>query len=165
MNLKGPLGIASGNAACFLPFPVIAPERFEDIAARYEAQSPEAFLPSGSHPTIVAGYAAQKASLAKTLRSYGSATYNLFLLGAPQDGGASVFLHPLSRGTINIVPSDPYFTEPRVDYRALTNPTDLDVLTEFVRFTRRCMLFFPSKFPPWPEIWKWNLCSKQRQQF
>lgn len=121
---------------------MIAPERFEDIAARYEAQSPEAFLPPGSHPTIIAGYDAQKISLAKTLRSHGSATYNLFLLGARQDGSAHVLLHPLSRGTINIDPSDPYFKEPLVDYRALTNPTDLDVLTEFVRFTRRCMSHF-----------------------
>ena len=148
--LVGPLVIASGNAASFLPFPVIAPERYEDIVARLEAQDPGAFLPPGSHPTIIAGYAAQKASLAKTLRSYGSATFNLFLLGNQQDGGAHVLLHPLSRGTINIVPSDPYFTEPVIDYRALTNPTDLDILTEFVRFTRRCMFSPLAVFLPGP---------------
>ncbi|RDL40515.1 Glucose oxidase [Venustampulla echinocandica] len=135
-NRSGPLTIASGNAACFLPFPVIAPERFGAIAASYESQDPASYLPVDSHPTIVAGYAAQQASLAKALRSYKSAYYNLFLGGGPSEG-ALVFLHPVSRGTINIVPSDPFFTEPVVDYRALTNPTDIDIMVEFIRFTRR----------------------------
>jgi len=131
------LTIASGNAAAFLPFPVIAPERFEDIATRYKAQSPQTYLPVGTHPTLLAGYEAQKATLAKALRSHKSAFYNYFLQGASSEGAALVQLHPTSRGSINIVTSDPFFTEPIVDYRALSNPTDLDILTEFVRFTRR----------------------------
>ena len=70
------------------------------------------------------------------MRSSGSAFYNLFLRGSASEG-AIVFLHPLSRGTINILPSDPLFSEPVVDYRALSNPTDIEILIEFVRFTRR----------------------------
>ncbi|XXH05809.1 hypothetical protein Hte_012247 [Hypoxylon texense] len=46
-------------------------------------------------------------------------------------------LHPLSRGTVNINTTDPFNTEPIVDYRALTNPVDLDILIEFLRFTKR----------------------------
>jgi choline dehydrogenase len=136
---SGPLTIASGNGACFLPFPVIAPDTFEDIAARYEAQDPAWYLPAGSDPTVIAGYQAQKKALAAALRSHGDAFYNLFLRGSYQEG-AIVDLHPLSRGVINIDTKDPYFKEPIVDYRALTNPADIDVLVEFTRFTRRYFL-------------------------
>lgn len=46
-------------------------------------------------------------------------------------------LHPLSRGTVNINTTDPFNTEPVVDYRALTNPVDLDIMVEMLRFTKR----------------------------
>lgn len=72
------------------------------------------------------------------MRSTGIAFYNLFLLGGPGEG-AIVMLHPLSRGTININPADPYFSEPIIDYRALSNPADVQVMIEFTRFTRRYM--------------------------
>jgi choline dehydrogenase len=74
--------------------------------------------------------------MAKALRSQSSAYYNLFLRGAPNEG-AIVFLHPVSRGTIKIDLSDAFFKEPIVDYRALSNPTDLEILVEFINFTRR----------------------------
>lgn len=115
---------------------MIAPNKFKAIAASFENQDPAEYLPVDSHPTVIAGYASQQRALAKALRSHGSAFYNLFLGGGPSEG-ALVFLHPLSRGTINIVPSDPFFTEPVVDYRALTNPIDTAIMVEFIRFTRR----------------------------
>ena len=128
--------IASGNAAGFLPLPVIAPAAFAGIASRFEAQDAAAYLPAGADPTVVAGYRAQKAALARSMRSTGSAWYNLFLRGGYFEG-AIIFLHPLSRGTITIDPASPYFAQPAVDYRALSNPADLEVLYEFPRFTRR----------------------------
>jgi choline dehydrogenase len=131
--------IASGNAASFLPFPVIAPDTFEAIAAAFEAQEPAAFLPPGADATVVAGYQAQKRHQAKQMRSHGSAFYNLFLRGSYQEG-AMVLLHTASRGTISVDPRDPVFREPLVDYRALSNPTDIDVVIEFVKFSRRYFL-------------------------
>ncbi|SPO04930.1 related to alcohol oxidase [Cephalotrichum gorgonifer] len=133
---SGPLTIASGNAACFLPLAVIAPSTFESIASRYESQDPAAYLPADSPPTIVAGYAAQQKAMAAAMRSRGTAHYNLFLRGGGTEG-AIVYLHPVSRGTVRLDPSDPYFSEPEVDYRALSNPADLEVEVEFVKFTRR----------------------------
>lgn len=135
-NRTGPLTIASGNCAAFLPLSVIAPETFRRIADRYEAQDPAAFLPPGTDQSVVEGYQAQKKALARGMRSRGSAVYNFFLRGSNEEG-AIVYLHPLSRGTVTIKPDDPYFSNPVVDYRALSNPADLDVLVEFTRFTRR----------------------------
>ena len=135
-NRTGPLTIASGNCGAFLPFPIIAPTAFSSIAQRYESQPPAAYLPPGTDSSVVAGYAAQKKALASTLRSKSAAVYNFFLRGS-QNESAIVYLHPLSRGTVQLNPSDPYFTHPTVDWRALTNPADADVLVEFTRFTRK----------------------------
>jgi choline dehydrogenase len=123
----------------FLPFSVIAPDAYEDIASRLEAQDPAAYLHADADPAIVAGYQAQKAALAKTLRSRGSAVYNSFFRGASSEA-ALVFLHPTSRGTITVDPAGPLFRNPIVDFRALTNPADVDILAEFTRFTRRYWL-------------------------
>jgi choline dehydrogenase-like flavoprotein len=119
--------------------PVIAPDTFEDIASRYEAQDPAAYLPANSPPTIVKGYAAHQKAMAKAMRSHGSGYYNLFLRGAATES-ALVFLHPTSRGTVTINPKNPYFSEPTVDYRTLTNPADVDIEIEFIKFTRRYFL-------------------------
>lgn len=70
------------------------------------------------------------------MRSHGSAYYNLFLRGGGSEG-ALVYLHPASRGTVYVNPEDPYFAEPVVDYRAMSNPADVDIEVEFVKFTRR----------------------------
>jgi len=135
-NRTGPLTIASGNAAAFLSMPVIAPTAFADIATRYEAQDAAAYLPPGTDNDVVRGYKAQKKALAKAMRSSGAAFYNFFVRGTSNEPGP-ILLHPLSRGTVTIDPTDPNFALPRVDYRALTNPADGDLLVEFTRFTRR----------------------------
>lgn len=128
--------IASGNCGSWLSLPVIAPKAWKDIAQRFESQNPAAYLPAGTDKTVVAGYQAQKQALAKSMRSRDSATYNLFLRGG-YDESSMVYLHPTSRGTVHINPADPFFSAPNVDYRALSNPTDLEVLVEFTRFTRK----------------------------
>lgn len=135
-NFTGPLSIASGSAAGWFPFRTIAPERFKAIADKYEAQDPAAYLPPGTDKTVIAGYQAQKKSHAALLRSKDAAVYNFFVRGA-QTEGSMVYLHPLSRGFVNIDPSDPFIAPPLVDYRALSNPADIDVLYEFTRFTRK----------------------------
>ncbi|KAK4452590.1 pyranose dehydrogenase [Podospora aff. communis PSN243] len=132
----GPLTIASGNAAAFLSMPVIAPTDFDTIAAAYEAQDPASYLPAGTDATVVRGYNAQKKALAKAMRSTGAAFYNFFVRGTASEPGP-ILLHPLSRGTVTINPSDPYFALPKVDYRAMTNPADGDLMVAFTKFTRR----------------------------
>lgn len=48
-----------GNAAAWLGMPVIAPDRFEDIAAKLESQDHAAQLPPGTDPTVIAGKSPQ----------------------------------------------------------------------------------------------------------
>ncbi|KAK0708019.1 GMC oxidoreductase-domain-containing protein [Lasiosphaeris hirsuta] len=120
-----------------LPLPTRhRPPTFLSIAARYEAQDLAAYPPAHSDPTLVAGYRAQQRALAAAFRSNGSAVYIMLLRGAPNEG-AVVSLRPLSRGTVSINAMDPYFGEVAVDYLALSNPADVDVLVEFTWFTRR----------------------------
>ncbi|KAK3317732.1 GMC oxidoreductase-like protein [Cercophora scortea] len=138
-NRTGPLSVGVTNAGAFLPFPVIAPATFKSIADRYEAQDPAAYLPRGTPPTVIAGYQAQKKGLAKLLRSRGASVYNVIMRGTFTVENV-VYLHPLSRGTVHINTTDPYFAQPLVDYRALSNPADLDVLVEFLSFTRKLFL-------------------------
>jgi choline dehydrogenase-like flavoprotein len=132
----GPMSIASGNCGSWLSLSVIAPESWQNIAKRYEAQDPAAYLPCGTDKSVIAGYKAQQKALAESMRSKEQATYNFFLRGGYEEG-AVVYLHPASRGTVHINPADPFFSPPKVDYRALSNPTDLEVLLEFTSFTRR----------------------------
>lgn len=65
-----------------------------------------------------------------------SMLYSNHVLSGGGSSGSLIDLHPLSRGTVNINTTDP-FAEPIVDYRALTNPVDLDIMVEFLRFTKR----------------------------
>jgi len=56
----------------------------------------------------------------------------------PGPGGSFNILHTLSHGTVNINPSNPQ-SEPIVDYRALSNPADMAIMLEEIRFMRRFM--------------------------
>ncbi len=135
-NRTGPMSIASGNCGSWLSLPVIAPKTWKRIADKYEAQGAADYLPRDTDKTVVAGYKAQQKALAKSMRSRDSATYNFFLRGGYQESSV-VYLHPVSRGTVHINRADPFFSQPEVDYRALSNPTDLEVLLEFTPFTRK----------------------------
>ncbi|KAI1849569.1 hypothetical protein JX265_013575 [Neoarthrinium moseri] len=135
-NRTGPYSLGVGNVAAWLPMPVISPTYHETIASKLETQEHSAFLAPGTDPTVVEGYRAQMKNLASSIRSNNTAFYSLSLTGSRAPGGASVFLHPLSRGTVNIDVRKPNATEPIVDYRALSNPLDVEILVEFIKFTR-----------------------------
>ncbi|KAI0542832.1 hypothetical protein GGR58DRAFT_172328 [Xylaria digitata] len=135
-NKTGPYSLGVGNVAAWLGMPVIAPDAFEEIASKLEKLDYAASLPKDTHPTVLAGYEAQMKDMAAAIRSPNTAFYNHVLTGAGSSG-TIVDLHPLSRGTVNINTTDPFKSEPIVDYRALTNPVDLDIMVEIIRFTRR----------------------------
>ncbi|KAI1169588.1 GMC oxidoreductase [Nemania sp. FL0916] len=135
-NKTGPYSLGVGNVAAWLGMPVIAPETFEEIATKLEELDYATLLPDNTDPTVIAGYEAQMKSMASGIRSPNTAFYNHVLSGGGSSG-TIVDLHPLSRGSVNINPSDPFNSEPIVDYRALTNPVDLDIMVEILRFTKR----------------------------
>ena len=55
---------------------------------------------------------------------------------AGQSAPVFAFLKPASRGTINIASSDPN-VEPAIDFKALSNPVDLQVFISIFRFMRK----------------------------
>ena len=155
-NRTGPYSIATGNAAAWLPLPVIS-ARFASIADKLAAQDPGSSLPPETDSSVVAGYTAQLKAFAAAMRANNTAFYNLGLTGGPSNG-IIVDLHPLSRGSVNIDPANPD-GEPIVDYRALTNPIDIDVMTEIMRYTRRYYFnntvtaeFAAREFSPGPKV-------------
>ena len=127
--------MASPNLGAWIGLPTMT-EDFEDIAARYEAQDPAAHLPANTHPYVVAGYADFQKLHASLLRSKNANFLWLPIGGGP--GGIVMSMHVVSHGTINIDPADPH-AEPIVDYRALSNPTDMEIMVENVRYMRRFM--------------------------
>ncbi len=141
-NRTGPNSIATGNAAAWLPFPVIS-SRAANLSASLTAQNHSSYLPADTDPTVAAGYRAQMLSYASALAANTTAFYNLVLTGG-NTNGIVVDLHPLSRGSVTINPSNPYASEPLVDYRALSNPLDVAIMADIVRFTRRYHLDNPA---------------------
>lgn len=115
--------------------PVITPERFEELAAAYEAQDPAEFLPDSYDETLIEGYRQQHKISSSFMRSAGVTFLELMMFGP---GGSVQNLHPMSRGTILINPSNPE-GEMIVDYRAVSNPIDMDVMVEVIKFMRRYM--------------------------
>ncbi|KXX76161.1 Oxygen-dependent choline dehydrogenase [Madurella mycetomatis] len=134
-NRTGPWSRGLWNAAAWLPMPVIAPDTYESIARTVDAQRAEDYLPEGSHPTVIAGYQARLASLAKAIRSRNDIFYSHYFSG-DEPVHYFTYEHPLSVGTVNINASSPE-SEPIVDFRTYSNPADFDIMIEMARFHRR----------------------------
>ncbi|KAK7954670.1 hypothetical protein PG988_015364 [Apiospora saccharicola] len=157
-NRTGPYSIGIGNVAAWLGMPVVSPDRYETIASKLEAQDHAAYLPPDTDPTVIAGYKAQMSALANSIRSPNTAFYSSSLSGSNVPIGMSVLLHPLSRGSVRLNAAAPATSEPIVDYRTLSNPLDLEILTEFVRFTRAYHFntsladYGPEELMPGPDV-------------
>jgi choline dehydrogenase len=130
----GPFSIALSNLCAWLPLTVIT-DTYDELATKLEQQDFASLLPAGAHDTVVAGYKAQMEALAAQMRSKTTAFMRMQLLPASGSQGP-VIMQSFARGTININASDPWNTEPVVDYRALTNPVESDVFVAMIRFVR-----------------------------
>ncbi|KAL2066811.1 hypothetical protein VTL71DRAFT_1235 [Oculimacula yallundae] len=135
------------SLGALLGLPAISPSDVDSIAAKYEDQNPEDFLPSDTHPDILAGYAAQKQTFTRIMKRKNVNTYWQILTGA--SSADPMFHHPVSRGTVNIDPSN-LAGEPVVDYRAFSNPFDLDMMIEIVKFVRK--FFASAAFAPYGPV-------------
>jgi choline dehydrogenase-like flavoprotein len=144
LTSQGPYSIVGGGGALAqVGLPVIAPDLFSSIASEIENQDPASFLPAGADATVIAGYRAQLKLMAAAARSKNTAWLQMGLGGNPFGSPDQwVFnIHPLSRGTVNLDPSDPN-GEPLVDYRMISNPVDLRVAIALFRGVRK---YFTSK--------------------
>ncbi|KAK7996575.1 hypothetical protein PG989_004615 [Apiospora arundinis] len=135
-NRGGPYSIAFNNIAAWLPLKAITPSLFESLAQELESQDHASYLPAGTDPTVVAGYKRQMQHLAAAMRSPDT-VFARFAVNATLGGTNPIMNQPLSRGTINVDPRDPFGAHPLVDYRTLSNPLERRVLVEMVKWLRR----------------------------
>ncbi|KAF2194216.1 GMC oxidoreductase [Zopfia rhizophila CBS 207.26] len=147
-NRTGPWSRALWNTGAWLGLPVVAPEAYESIAAKVDAQNAADYLPTSSDPTVIAGYQARLASLAEAIRSSDNIFYSHYFSG-DEPVNYFTYEHPLSLGTVNINISAPE-SEPIVDYRTYSNPVDFDIMLELARFHRRINVESPllAQFDP-----------------
>lgn len=120
----------------FLPLQVIA-DNWRDIATEVKNQKAASHLPKQTHVTVTKGYEAQLQLLADQYASTGSAVMELPFSGSARS--LQVLLKPLSRGSINLNPSDP-LGEVVVDFGTFTNPLDLKVMNAIFRISRKWLL-------------------------
>ncbi|KAK4173805.1 putative GMC oxidoreductase [Triangularia setosa] len=130
-------GLGRTSLGLSIGLPVISPSSFNRIASRYESQDPAAYLPKGTHKTIIRGYHKQQQIYAREMRAKGFSFLRATFSGDPSF--VPIVIHPVSRGTVLIDPAtgSDVEVEPIVDYRAASNPIDVDVAVEEVKFLRR----------------------------
>ncbi|KAK5659751.1 hypothetical protein OQA88_962 [Cercophora sp. LCS_1] len=140
----GPYTLAGGNSAIYVSLPNVTPNyRAITNTIRQMANngSASAYLPPDirTDPTIIAGYKAQLLAIASLLDNPKSPSLETpwatseFPIGTT---AWSFLLHPLSRGTVRLDLAD-HLAQPILDYRAGSNPVDLQVHLAQVRYLRR----------------------------
>ncbi|KAI9815357.1 MAG: hypothetical protein M1832_005495 [Thelocarpon impressellum] len=99
-------------------------------------QEPDEYLVTGLDSSVVAGYAAQKNSLVRSLLDTNVAAWEIINNNI---GSLTVaVMHPFSRGTCYIDSPNP-FVPPLIDPRYGSNPVDLRILVEALKFNRRIL--------------------------
>ncbi|PSN69416.1 alcohol oxidase [Corynespora cassiicola Philippines] len=131
-NFTTPRGIGAGLGA-FLSLPVVSPDNFGKIAAKYAEQDLNKISPIGTSSKVLAGYRLQQEIFAREMRLDRVSFSNNLIGGFP--GLMPIGLHTTSRGNVAINSLAPE-AEPLVDFAALSNPIDLDLMVEYVRFAR-----------------------------
>ncbi|KAK4162745.1 alcohol oxidase [Cladorrhinum sp. PSN259] len=122
----------------------------KSLSGSYSSQYPASHLPPNTHPHILSGYKAQQHLIATELKNQNSLLSMLNFVIPTTPSVNPIGFHILSRGTVLLNLSSPSSSEPIVDYRALSNPLDLDLLIEYTLFFRR---FYNSQpFTPYQPI-------------
>lgn len=131
---QGPYTIVNqgGNTVTFLPLPQITSD-YQSIVDLANSRSVSSLYPGDYDSSVLAGYEAQRLTI---LRLYTSTLTSVQETG--WNGGAVMpitLVKPLSRGSIMINSTD-VLTPPVIDFGALTDPTDLEVLIAALRVNR-----------------------------
>lgn len=134
---QGPYTITRTLSTNFISLPLqnLTSDYADIIDTARNVGDPSAFLPEDTDPTVVAGYTRQREIMLDQLKkdvSIGG------LHWGTADTGTLYLFKPFSRGTVNINSTDP-LANPLVDFRAATDPTDLDVAVALVRKAREIM--------------------------
>ena len=134
-QVTGPWTAGSPNGVAFPSLPSASNLSATIIQAASD-QDPGQYLVEGLDPTLVAGYTAQKASLVQSLMGDNVAAWEIINNNI---GSLTVaVMHPFSRGTCYINSANP-FQPPSIDPRFGSNPIDIQVLMEALKFNRRVL--------------------------
>lgn len=125
--------MAAANSGFFLPLRAFT-ERRKDIIAAAIAEDGTKGLPTSYDKTLKAGYKAQRALIIDAFSSDRAACMEMPFSGGT--GSPTVVLKPLSRGTINLNPADPY-GEVIIDAGGLSDPIDVKTFVEIIKSVRR----------------------------
>lgn len=128
-NRTGPWTVSVGNHLSYYSFPMLSPDKYLTQIAAARAADDTPYFPSDIHPDFLAGYKVQKKILLDSFSTNSSGvTENVRTLLSVQ--------RPFSRGIVRITSANP-FERPTVEWRTLSHPFDVTVLTEAARQMRR----------------------------
>ncbi|PVH97035.1 GMC oxidoreductase [Periconia macrospinosa] len=130
----GPLTVARGNQAAFLPLQTIDPEGWEDLADAVLAQNATPYLPPTYDENLIAGFEAQQRLTAALYKRNDSAAVEFPFASGPVGGFA--LMRVLSRGFVGINTTSPG-SPPLINYRTFSNPLDMALAVSSVRFSRK----------------------------
>ncbi|RPA73561.1 alcohol oxidase [Ascobolus immersus RN42] len=136
-NQTGPLTLTVGNAGCALDLKSFTnTSTYTSILASALATNPIAALPSNIPATVKAGYIKQRIALLASIKAskIPVASFLSFLDFTP----AVVLTKPLSRGFVTVNSASPW-DFPIVDYRTHSDPFDMAVVTNGIRYARRIL--------------------------
>ncbi|KAH6645999.1 hypothetical protein BKA67DRAFT_540992 [Truncatella angustata] len=127
----GPYSSATGDFLVFLPLQNFT-QKWDAISASAAAQNAAAYLPNNTTPEVLEGYKQQHDVLDTKLSTTNSAILELIWA----DGAVVLGLeHPYSRGSVQAA-SASVFDAPLADPGFLSNPLDVQILVEAVKYVR-----------------------------
>jgi choline dehydrogenase len=99
-------------------------------------QNPASLLPAGTHPDVLAGYAAQRNIIINNLVQKGAPIGSISWNTGPAT--SLYMLRPLSRGSVKIA-SNSILNDPLIDFGAAMDPTDIEFLLAVYKKNRQLM--------------------------
>ncbi len=131
---QGPYSLGRGNAFAFLSFQRFS-TNYQSITASLAAQNPLDYLPPryASTPALLAGFKKQRDILINRFLGDDAAVGEIPI--QPWGHTTVALEKPLSRGHITLNTTDPT-AFPIVQWNALQNPVDGQILSELVRWNR-----------------------------
>ncbi|KAF8538469.1 GMC oxidoreductase [Trichophaea hybrida] len=138
-NRTGTWTAGSPNSVAFLPL-VNYTDASAAILSSYATQTTSDHLRVGLDSTIITGFAKQREVLLRHLATTKMASMEMIWLSGANRRYQMPFSfsiqHPFSRGFIEINSTNP-FVQPLVDLRTASNPVDLDLFVQALKFGRK----------------------------
>ncbi|KAF5012139.1 hypothetical protein FDECE_1788 [Fusarium decemcellulare] len=135
---EGAYTITRGIGSQMLAYPTLreVTSDWQAIVSSARTVDPATYLPPGTHPSVIAGYKAQRELMLSQLEG---PEIPLGLLHWPSSNSTTLtHLRPFSRGTVTINSTNP-LAQPVIDFRTATDPLDLELFVNLFRKSRDVM--------------------------